>query len=305
MKSSFVPLLVLGFALPGSAHGDSVSLGDLKTQYRALESQCDSLASQRLRVAAEAKALSARIDSLKLSAANSAALQEALRSAALEEALRSSLGLVQRMVEIEWKLVALEARQDSLAERLCLAYDWEIGVLIQKLAEQPDRGLSVQLTLYQEAREQLGIGIHSANLHYSEQMKIEVEDGPDEIQQKQELLEDIADRLKAEWSANADLLRRLEAEHRLCARAEQARAKAQRSEERVLVSGEQPQEQVRLLRQDESLAEFDLESSIAEVALKIHKLKARQQEILQLQAVVEERAEAFRRYLRSMLEGEE
>ena len=296
MKSSFVLLLVLGFALPGSAHGDSVSLGDLKAQYRVLESQCDSLAGQRLRVEAEAEALSARIDSLKLSAANSAALQEALRS---------SLGLVQRMVEIEWKLVALEARQDSLAERLCLAYDWEIGVLIQKLAEQPDRGLSVQLTLYQEAREQLGVGIHSANLHYSEQMKIEVDDGPDEIQQKQELLEDIADRLKAEWSANADLLRRLEAEHRLCARAEQARAKAQRSEARVLVSGEQPQEQVRLLRQDESLAEFDLESSIAEVALKIHKLKARQQEILQLQAVIEERAEAFRRYLRSMLEGEE
>lgn len=295
MKSSFVLLLVLGFALPGSVHGDSVSLGDLKAQYRALESQRDSLAGQRLRVAAEAEALSASIDSLKLSAA----------SAALEEALRSSLGLVQRMVEIEWKLVALEAQQDSLAERLCLAYDWEIGVLIQKLAEQPDQGLSAQLTLYQEAREQLGIGIHSANLHYSEQMKIEVDDGPDEIQQKQELLEDIADRLKAEWSANADLLRRLEAEHRLCARAEQARAKAQRSEERVLVSGEQPQEQVRLLRQDESLAEFDLESSIAEVALKIHKLKARQQEILQLQAVVEERAEAFQRYLRTMLEGEE
>ena len=295
MKSSFVLLLVLGFALPGSAHGDSVSLGDLKAQYRVLESQRDSLAGQRLRVAVEAEALSARIDSLKLSAS----------SAALGEALRSSLRLVQHMVEIEWKLVALEAQQDSLAERLCLAYDWEIGVLIQKLAEQPDRGLSAQLTLYQEAREQLGIGIHSANLHYNEQMKIEVDDGPDEIQQKQELLEDIADRLKAEWSANADLLRRLEAEHRLCARAEQARAKAQRSEERVLVSGEQPQEQVRLLRQDESLAEFDLESSIAEVALKIHKLKARQQEILQLQAVIEERAEAFRRYLHSMLEGEE
>ena len=295
MKSSFVLLLVLGFALPGSAHGDSVSLGDLKAQYRVLESQRDSLAGQRLRVAVEAEGLSARIDSLKLSAS----------SAALGEALRSSLRLVQHMVEIEWKLVALEAQQDSLAERLCLAYDWEIGVLIQKLAEQPDRGLSAQLTLYQEAREQLGIGIHSANLHYNEQMKIEVDDGPDEIQQKQELLEDIADRLKAEWSANADLLRRLEAEHRLCARAEQARAKAQRSEERVLVSGEQPQEQVRLLRQDESLAEFDLESSIAEVALKIHKLKARQQEILQLQAVIEERAEAFRRYLHSMLEGEE
>ena len=294
MKSPFILLLVLGLAMPGTAHGDAARLGDLKAQYRALESQRDSLADQRLRVAVEAEALSASIDSLKLSAA----------SAALEEALRSSLGLVERMVEIEWKLVALEAQQDSLAERLCLAYDWEIGVLIQKLAEEPDRGLSAQLTLYQEAREQLGVR-YSANLHYSEQMKIEVDDGPDEIQQKQELLEDIADRLKAEWSANADLLRRLEAEYRLCARVEQARAKARRPGERVLVSGEQPQEQVRLLKQDESLAEFDLESSIAEVALKIHKLKARQQEILQLQAVVEDRAEAFRRYLRSMLEGEE
>ena len=296
MKNPFILLLVLGLALLGASYGDAAQLGDLKARYRVLASQRDSLVGQRLQVAAEAEALSARIDSLKLSAANSAELREALRS---------SLGLVQRMVEIDWRLGDLETRQDSVAEHLCLAYDWEIGVLIQKLAEQPDRGLSAQLTLYQEAREQLGVGIHSANLHYSEQMKIEVEDGPDEIQQKRELLEDIADRLKAEWSANADLLRRLEAEYRLCARVEQARAKARRPEERVLVSGEQPREQVRFLRQDESLAEFDLESSIAEVALKIHKLKARQQEILQLQAVVEDRAEAFRRYLRSMLEGEE
>ena len=295
MESPFILLLVLGLALPGSAHGDSGGLGDLKAQYRALESQRDSLAGQRLQVAAKAEALSARIDSLKLSAANSAALREALRS---------SLGLVQRMVQIDGKLAALEVQQDSVAERLCLAYDWEIGVLIQKLAEQPDRGLSAQLTLYQEARELLGVGIYSANLHYNDQMQIEVDDGPDELQQKQALLEDIADRLKAEWSANADLLRRLEAEYRLCARAEQGRAKA-RPEERVLVSGEQSREQVRFLRRDESLAEFDLESSIAEVALKIHKLKARQQEILQLRAVVEERTEAFRVYLRCMLEGEE
>lgn len=289
-------LLVLGLALPESALGDSSGLGDLKAQYRALESQRDSLAGQRLQVAASAEALSARIDSLKLSAANSTVLREALRS---------SLRLVQQMVELDWKLVALEARQDSVAERLGLAYDWEIGVLIQKLAEQPDRGLSAQLTLYQESRELLGVGLRSANLYYSGQMKIEVDDGPDEIQQKQELLEDIADRLKAEWSANADLIRRLEDEYRLCTQAEQKRAKARRPEERILVSGEQPREPVRLLRQDESLAEFDLESSIAEVALKIHKLKARQQEILQLQAVIEDRAEAFRRYLRSMLEGEE
>lgn len=296
MKSSFILLLVLGLALPGVALGDSVRLGLLKAQYRALASQLDSLSGQRLGVAAEAEVLSARIDSLKRSAAD---------SAELGKALRSSLRLVQRMVEIDWKLVALEARQDSLAERLCLAYDWEIGVLIQKLAQQPDRGLSAQLTLYQEARELLGVGLYSANLHYSGQMKIEVDDGPDEIQQKQELLEDIADRLEAEWKANADLMSRLEAEYRLCAEAEQAQAKARRPEERVLVSGEQPREPVRFFRRDGALAEFDLGSSIADVALKIHQLKARQQEILELRAVVEGRAAAFERYLHSMLKGEE
>lgn len=296
MKSSFILLLVLGLALPGVALGDSVRLGLLKAQYRALASQLDSLSGQRLGVAAEAEVLSARIDSLKRSAAD---------SAELGKALRSSLRLVQRMVEIDWKLVALEARQDSLAERLCLAYDWEIGVLIQKLAQQPDRGLSAQLTLYQEARDLLGVGLYSANLHYSGQMKIEVDDGPDEIQQKQELLEDIADRLEAEWKANADLMSRLEAEYRLCAEAEQAQAKARRPEERVLVSGEQPREPVRFFRRDGALAEFDLGSSIADVALKIHQLKARQQEILELRAVVEGRAAAFERYLHSMLEGEE
>ncbi len=296
MKSSFILLLVLGLVLPGAVRGDSVRLGLLKSQYRALASQLDSLSGQRLGVAAEAEVLSARIDSLKRSAAD---------SAELGKALRSSLRLVQRMVEIDWKLVALEARQDSLAERLCLAYDWEIGVLIQKLAQQPDRGLSAQLTLYQEARELLGVGLYSANLHYSGQMKIEVDDGPDEIQQKQELLEDIADRLEAEWKANADLMSRLEAEYRLCAEAEQAQAKARRPEERVLVSGEQPREPVRFFRRDGALAEFDLGSSIADVALKIHQLKARQQEILELRAVVEGRAAAFERYLHSMLEGEE
>jgi hypothetical protein len=39
--------------------------------------------------------------------------------------------------------------------------------------------------------------------------------------------------------------------------------------------------------------------------LEIHKLKARRQEVRQLQSVVLDRAQAFRFYLRSLLEGEE
>ena len=45
--------------------------------------------------------------------------------------------------------------------------------------------------------------------------------------------------------------------------------------------------------------------AVDEVVLEIHKLKARQQEVRQLQAVVQDRAMAFRLYLRSLLEGEQ
>ncbi|MDP6701033.1 MAG: hypothetical protein QGH25_15400, partial [Candidatus Latescibacteria bacterium] len=57
-------------------------------------------------------------------------------------------------------------------------------------------------------------------------------------------------------------------------------------------------------RGEEQAAETDL-SPVDEVVLEIHKLKARRQEVRQLQSVVLDRAQAFRFYLRSLLEGEE
>lgn len=283
-------ILILGVAV--RVAGDAADLGALKDQYRALGTQRDSLEVQRLLVVAEAEVLSTRVDSLKLDEADAEELQESLRS---------SLGLVQRMVETDRRLAAVNARQDSLEERLRLSYDWEIGVLIQKLSIQPDKGLLTQLMVYQDAREQLGAVIYGSSLRYGEQMKIGIDDGPDEIQQKLELMDDIANRLQDELDATAGVLLRLEEEYRLRSRM----GNGGEVQGRVFVRGEQQGGQVRFRGgADEQSSESEL-SSIDEVVLEIHKLKARQQEVRQLQAVVQDRAKAFRLYLRSMLEGEE
>ena len=283
-------ILILGVAV--RVAGDAADLGALKDQYRALGTQRDSLEVQRLLVVAEAEVLSTRVDSLKLDEADAEELQESLRS---------SLGLVQRMVETDRRLAAVNARQDSLEERLRLSYDWEIGVLIQKLSIQPDKGLLTQLMVYQDAREQLGAVIYGSSLRYGEQMKIGIDDGPDEIQQKLELMDDIANRLQDELDATAGVLLRLEEEYRLRSRM----GNGGEVQGRVFVRGEQQGGQVRFRGgADEQSSEFEL-SSIDEVVLEIHKLKARQQEVRQLQDVVQDRAKAFRLYLRSMLEGEE
>ena len=291
MYFSLVVFLALGAA------ADANDLGVFKEHYRTLGVQRDSLEVQRLLVATEAEVLSTRVDSLKLDKEDAEELQESLRL---------SLGLVQRMVEIDRLLAGLDARQDSIEEQLRLGYDWEIGVLIQKLSAQPDRGLLTQLMVYQEAREQLGAEIYGASLRYGEQMKIGVEDGPDEIQQKLELMDDIAHRLQAELDATAEILQRLQEEYQLRSRMGSVTGEFQAYEStvnRVLVRGEQPSGQVRF-RGDEQAAETEL-SPIDEVVLEIRKLKARRQEVRQLQVVVLDRAKAFRLYLRSLLEGKE
>ena len=297
-------MLLLSWILlaEGRVYGDAADLGVLQEQYRALDSQRDSLEVQRLIVAAEAETLSTRVDSLKLDEENAEELQQSLRS---------SLGLVRRMVDVDRRLVALDARQDSLEERLRLGYDWEIGVLIQKLSAQADKGLLTQLMVYQEAREQLGAKIYSASWRYGEQMLIAVDDGPDEIQQKLELMEDIDHRLGVEKVSAAELLLRLEGEFRLRTRMGGDKAEGQGADgpvgkTLVFARGDQPGGQVRFRAVSSLDGESDLAgTTVAEVVLEIQKLKTRQQEVRQLQAVVHERAKAFRLYLRNMLEGEE
>ncbi len=300
MRLKVLLLLILGLFLPAILCGDVVDLGILKDQYRALGAERNILEGKRLEIAVDAEALSDRVDSLKLEE----------DSEELHEALRSSLGFVRRMVEIDRRLTKLDVRKDSLEERLHLVYDWEIGVLIRKLSDQPDQGLLTQLMVYQEAREELGSKIHGSSLRYDEQMMIGGDDGPDEIQQKLDLMKDIANRLQAELGSTTQVLLRLEEEYRLrtwMGDGFPEERNIEGAQGRFFLRGE-PQGEPVIFRghEGDTNPKIDpLSPSVEEVLLEIHKLKARQQEIRQLQTVVQDRAEAFHLYLRSMLEGKE
>jgi len=320
----------------GAVWAETHEIGTLRAEHKRLVAVQSSLEAQRRGVVVEAEELSARIDSLKT---------EGEDSEELHEALRSSLGLVQRMVDIDRELEAVKVRQDSLKGRLHLAYDWEIGVLIQKISEDPDPGLLTQLMVYQEAREALGSQPVGSSLRYGEEMAISPSDGPDEIRQKMELMEDIATRLQVEAQKTVQQLLRLEEERRLRSRVRVFTSEISLFDEhlpegRVLVRGGGPErvfaapaagDQVLEATRGEEMKDAvggalappaqsllshrelareggpqPLEGlSTDDVVLEIHKLKAHQQEIRQLEQVVRERAVTFRRYLQKMLEGEE
>lgn len=314
----FLAVFLLFYCVP-LVYGDAGDIGALRTERRAAAAVRDSLEGQRRQIVAGAEALSSHIDSLKETEGE---IEE------LHEALRASLGLVQRLVGLDRSLEAVRAREDSLLEQLRVGYDWEIGVLIQQLQEQPDEGLLTQLMVYQEAREALGARTSNALLRYDEGMTISADDGPEEIRQKLELMEDLGQRLERDARSVSDRLHKMEEEYRLRSRMRSfanemrlfdehlpegrgAAPLADAAETGRLVSegtvGETlPPAFLRgseVQRQEQGVVLEGVSSD--DVLLEIHKWKARHQEILELEAVVRERTVAFRRYLQEMLEGAE
>ncbi len=315
----FLALFLLLYFAPLAVYSDAGDIGALRTERRDATVVRDSLEKQRRQIVAGAEALSSHIDSLKEAQGE---VEE------LHKALRASLGLVQRLVSLDRALESVRTREDSLLEQLRVGYDWEIGVLIQQLQEQPDEGLLTQLMVYQEAREALGARTSNALLRYDEGMTISADDGPEEIRQKLELMEDLGQRLERDERSVSDHLHKMEEEYRLRSRmrtftnemrlfdehlpegrgavtlgdaAESGRlvsegAAAERLPSALLRSSE-------VQRQEQGVVLEGVSSD--EVLLEIHKWKARHQEILELEAVVRERTVAFRRYLQEMLEGAE
>ena len=210
MKRLRLFFLALGFCFGlNPAAAEVRQIHALETARKQLLAVKDSLEAERTRVMESADVLSARIDSFKAGK---------IDTPNFRDALRSSVTLEQRLMEIDRQLEALHADQNLSRDHLRLAYDWEIGALIQQLAQTPDQGLLQQLVIYQQARETLGDEVDRRSLRFGDNMDIGAEDGPDEIGQKVDLMEDIADRLQAESTENADRLSRLEEEHRLRSR---------------------------------------------------------------------------------------
>jgi len=301
-----VCIIVLGLLLTDRVWADVGQIGVLRTDAREARSACEWLEKQRRLIVAQAESLSTYIDSLK---ATDDELEE------LHEALRASLGLVQQLVEIDHSLDQAKALEDSLTDQLRIEYDWEIGVLIQQLQGRSDSGLLTQLMVYQEAREALGMRTSQAVLRYDEGMDIDGDDGPDEIRQKLELMEDLGKRLEREARSLTRRLSRLEEAHRLRI-AMQSFIRGQQGRQRGAASQEALQVVVPLAAESEGSTgtAFILRAKGnegkaldgvpgEEMLLEIHELKVRLQEVDELKAVVRERSATFRKYLQDMLRG--
>ena len=301
-----VCIVALASLMADRVWADVGQIGVLRTQARQARSACDRLEKQRHLIVAQAESLSTYIDSLK-------AMDDELEE--LHEALRASLGLVQQLVEIDNSLDRAKAREDSLIDQLRLEYDWEVGVLIQQLQVRSDSGLLTQLMVYQEAREALGMRTSQAVLRYDEGMDIEGGDGPDEIRQKSELMEDLGKRLERDARSITRRLSWLEEAYRLrlamqsFIRGQQGRQRGAASQEALPVvvplaaESEKSRGTALIIRaQGNEGKALDRVPGEA-LLLEIHKFKVRLKEVVELKAVVRERSATFRKHLQDMLRG--
>lgn len=264
--------------------------------------------------------LSAVIDSLK---------RIAPRSEEMRKALIESIAIERRLDEVDQRIEQASAAADSLRRRLRLAYDWEISRLLGALSEAMDKGLLMQLMILWEERRKLGYDVIEPELgRYPVDMTIAASDGPDEIRQKLVLLEDRLNLLREEEGRLEGRIRRLEdqgrMERKLWSLARQFRLRMNAVGEipggvsvespgqgtsAVNFSGDDgqpPQDDPR--NTGGGLVEVRSgEGMVAVVAprgfvLQLHKLHARQQELKEMEAVLQERIGAFRDHLQVHLQ---
>ena len=222
----------------------------------------------------------------------------------------------------------LKSKEATLRPELRAAYDWEISRLFTELREQPDEGLLLQLTVFQEEREALGDEIVDSQMRYGEDMALSDADGPDEIHQKIELLEGMASGYSRRAEKIARRLRTLEEENRLARTITMTSRSSRR--EAVLVPAHQLQgvhdngisgllPEVANLPESRSPAGGTVVQATTvrpitrtrlarsfSLDLYIEELKVQQREVVQIQAVVQERIVVFRLRLEELLDsGEE
>lgn len=179
--------LALPFILLFVATSTTAQIRDLTTlQERRglLNLSSDSLMSVRIRLVAQKDSLSARAESLWTQDPES---YELLRTRT------ASRMLIARLRVIERRLDSLVTVGDSLDADLRDSYDWEISRLHGLLTEDGwDEGLFRQLLVFQEEREGLGNTIRASNHRFDDEdeLSISAQDGPEELRQKIEYAQD-------------------------------------------------------------------------------------------------------------------
>ena len=281
-----------------SAWAQIAEVSALRSDQRHLSGVRDSLLLARAAVEAEADSISNVIDSLKMAGAFG-----------LPECLLESMSFVRRMARIDGALHRISADSLAVTQHLREAYDWQISRLFGMLAETADDGLLHQLKIYQEERQALGDDIAGAHLRFSGEMEITDDDGPDEIRQKIEYLEGTAERFRSELRRIERGLTKLEHEDRMVDIMWVA-THSRKGEPGVSQVGVTTTTEASVALKPDRVAGRDaairsVPRWSSDLILKRRQLKARQQELHQLLAVVDERIASFQTRHDDLLDGDE
>ena len=234
------------------------------------------------------------------------------------------------MQVVERRLDSLATASDSLEADLRDSYDWEISRLHGLLTEEGwDEGLFRQLLVFQEEREALGNAIRSDHhrLDGDSELSISAADGPEELRQK---IEYAQDRVAAYQSVQRQIARRLRFIERQVLvmqkfwhlaeqmdRLHEADGDLMRRRALERLSGpgveitrpEGNTESSIAMRGARSLAPAKADSTVepfeAPWLLESQRLKARSQELREVEAVLQERIAVFQEHLSRILEGGE
>ena len=324
--SLFISLLLISMATywPMVSDAEDLNLNFLKSERDNLNVIYESLSESRLGLVGAADSLSVFIDSLKRT--NS-------RHTELRDALLESMSLVASLVEIDQRIEQIMITRNGIQERLRLAYDWEISRLYKMLSEKQDRGLLMQWMILREERQKLGDSvIEPMRMQFPIEMTIVGTDGPAQIRQKIEVLEGKAGLLHKKRQQLEDRVGRLEHQGRL-ERQMWVWVREYKLEEFVPRGESFHSESVKSGKPNPSLNSSNNEQISSEArrttklrrrveirrgkrlmpvpasprdyVLELHKLRVRQQELREMEAVVKERDDTFHLHLQNLLDGPE
>ena len=184
------------------------SLDSLQTEHTRLEEVRDSLLTQRAILAVRLDTLANQIYRLKR--ADTGGVAETL-----QQALRQTLELADRIERVDMAFEVVRTALSHLRQKLRTHYDREIGAAIAALGQGPDAAKAGRLRALQRARGALEEGGMEIRLAEAQMLVVREDDGPDEIRQKADLMEDMAAQTRVKADVVVRRIKRLEEERRL------------------------------------------------------------------------------------------
>jgi chromosome segregation ATPase len=189
-------LLLMCLCVNSWAEEDRISI--LQKEISTLEDQKGRLEAKKQKLMDEGDKLSREIEELKMQSRGGLGIIGRYK---LTRKLRKAQALSEKIQIFERDIYDVESGIDSKEKSLEREYERQIDILLKKLNEtsqtEESREILERLRQYQSAKEQLAKQDEEEPAEYLDVSKIEIEefDGPQEIREKADLLNDVAGRM--------------------------------------------------------------------------------------------------------------